>query len=123
MSKRFTKHFHSREFDSPDLKDSGMLMKYYFIKKLEKLRITLNRPMIITSGYRTEKHNLEVGGIEGSSHTKGIAVDVAYSNSFELYSLLFNALRMGFWRIGVSKNMVHLDVDTDKPQGVFWLYD
>ena len=43
---------------------------------LDPLRKWVNRPIIITSGYRTETINRIVGGVLGSNHTKGYAADI-----------------------------------------------
>lgn len=46
------------------------------VDKLEDLREIWKKPLFITSGYRCEKHNQEVGGVPHSLHRKGLAVDV-----------------------------------------------
>jgi hypothetical protein len=42
---------------------------------LERIRSTLNVPIIITSGYRSPAVNSAVGGVTSSAHTKGHAAD------------------------------------------------
>lgn len=42
---------------------------------LDPLRAYLQLPLIVTSGYRSEAHNRRVGGVPGSDHTRGMAVD------------------------------------------------
>lgn len=43
---------------------------------LEGVRERLsNRPIIITSGYRTPAHNIAVGGVPWSYHLRGMAAD------------------------------------------------
>ncbi len=42
---------------------------------LQPIREKLNKPMIITSGYRCPRVNKLVGGVNNSQHTKGQAVD------------------------------------------------
>lgn len=42
----------------------------------DQIREHFGRPAIITSGTRCEKHNREVGGVSGSYHVKGSAIDI-----------------------------------------------
>jgi uncharacterized protein YcbK (DUF882 family) len=43
---------------------------------LEALRNLAGVPVIIHAGYRCPQHNLEVGGVAGSEHTRGMAADI-----------------------------------------------
>jgi len=43
---------------------------------LERIRTTLNAPIIVTSGYRCERLNLAVGGASTSDHPRGHAADI-----------------------------------------------
>ena len=43
---------------------------------LERIRTTLNCPVVVTSGYRCEKLNLAVGGATTSDHPQGHAADI-----------------------------------------------
>jgi hypothetical protein len=79
-------------------------------------------PFVITSGYRCEKHNAEVGGKVGSSHVKGMAVDIATPDSATRYAVLDGLLGAGFSRIGIGGGFIHADVDTDKEPDVVWTY-
>ena len=53
-----------------------------FLIRLQAFRYRLNTvfrrniPLIILSGYRCDKHNLEVGGVPNSRHTVSDAVDI-----------------------------------------------
>lgn len=46
---------------------------------LEPIREKFAVPMVITSGYRTEKVNALVGGVANSQHMKGEAVDFCFA--------------------------------------------
>lgn len=46
-----------------------------FIQMLEEFRVWYNRPMNITSGYRTPAFNKKIGGASNSEHPKGRAAD------------------------------------------------
>jgi zinc D-Ala-D-Ala carboxypeptidase len=43
---------------------------------LERIRTTLNCPVIVTSGYRCERLNMAVGGSSTSDHPRGHAADI-----------------------------------------------
>lgn len=45
------------------------------IKMADELREYLGKPMITTSVNRCEKHNSNVGGVKGSQHVQGKAMD------------------------------------------------
>ena len=46
-----------------------------FIQMLQNFRTWYNRPVNITSGYRTPAFNKKVGGASNSYHLRGLAVD------------------------------------------------
>lgn len=115
-------YFKLSEFDSPDEPGSGENMKASTLKMLDKLRFKVGFPITITSGYRTEEANEKAGGVNGSSHTKGFAIDCRCWNSRDRFKLVITAAEVGFNRIGVSKRFIHLDNDPDKDQEVLWLY-
>lgn len=70
-------HFKKREFTC---KCCGKLpsegIDPLLIARLECLRTYFKRPIIITSGYRCEKHNARIGGARGSLHREGKAADI-----------------------------------------------
>lgn len=92
--------------------------------RLNHAREIAGIPFIITSGYRCEKHNDEVGGVPTSAHTKGLAVDIAFKNSNQCFKIVRALYDAGFRRIGINfaKSFVHCDVDGSKPQDVLFKY-
>lgn len=121
------KHFNFEEFDCPTLEGSGLpttdggKMCINFLHKLDEARELAGVPFKITSGYRSPQHNLDVGGRVGSSHIKGIAVDIACVNSHQRQKILTALIQVGFKRIGIGKSFIHSDLDSDKPNAI-WLY-
>jgi uncharacterized protein YcbK (DUF882 family) len=116
------KYFTLDEFDSPDIKGSGSKMDKDFLKKLDKIREDFGKPLRVNSGYRSMEHNLKVGGRVGSSHLKGIAVDLLCIHSGDI-DLLLNAIyKNGINRVGIGKTFIHIDTDQDKPAAC-WLYN
>lgn len=119
MNLRF---FNIKEFDSPDQPGSGKFMNEEFLKLLDEARDNAEIPFTITSGYRTKLYNDKVGGVEGSSHIKGLAADIRAVGSREKFIIVNSLLLVGFTRIGISKNFIHVDLDKDKIQDVIWTY-
>ena len=116
------RYFNYEEFDSPDIQGSGQLMDSTILEMLDRARELFNKPMHINSGYRTVRHNASVGGTGKSSHLKGLAVDIACSNSVDRFRL-YDVLRtVGFNRIGVGKTFIHVDIDKEKSPNVYWVY-
>lgn len=60
--------------NTPDLEEADNLLEL-IVYCLQPIRNKLNKPMIITSGYRCEELNNKIGGVKNSQHTKGQAVD------------------------------------------------
>jgi uncharacterized protein YcbK (DUF882 family) len=116
------KYFKYDEFDSPDELGSGKNMNYEFLEMIDKARALYGKPIIVTSGFRTESHNEKVGGVESSSHLKGLAVDVACAESKDRFEMLTALLEVGFNRIGVASAFIHVDIDKNKSQNVIWTY-
>tara|TARA_R100001440_G_scaffold44137_1_gene63887 strand:+ start:1662 stop:2102 length:441 start_codon:yes stop_codon:yes gene_type:complete len=115
-------YFKISEFDSPDEVGSGYRMNKDFLRRLDTARGIAGIPFKINSGYRTAAHNTKIGGRVGSSHKKGLAVDIAYKGSRERY-LIINALMIvGVNRFGIGKTFIHADVDKTKDEDVIWLY-
>ena len=92
------------------------------IAKLNEARGLAGIPFHINSGTRCFKHNRGVGGKPTSSHLKGLAADIRYSNSNERYVIINTLLEAGFKRIGVGRHFVHVDIDKTKVQKVLWTY-
>lgn len=115
------KYFDRKEFvcDGENCFDQ---MNEDLLEKLDVAREVCGFPFTITSSWRSEKKNQEVGGKKSSSHLTGNAVDLSCDNSTERMFMIEALLSAGFNRIGIAKNFIHVDVDEDKPQNVIWTY-
>ncbi len=105
---QLTEHFSLIEFQCPCCHTA--LLSPKLVMKLEALRISYGRPIIINSGYRCKAHNLEVGGAAGSLHRRGCAADVRVAAAnMALFRRL--AVAVGFSRVILyeSRNFVHLE--------------
>lgn len=106
------KYFKQHEFDSPDLPGSGCEMALALVVALDKVRAKLGKPMKVNSGYRTEAHNKEVGGVSNSQHRKGYAADIHIDNQDmgdRIMALFIEevGIKCG---IGRYNSFIHLDV-------------
>ena len=116
------RNFNINEFDSPDVKGSGAKMNKCFLEMLDNARDIAGIPFKINSGYRTLEHNAKVGGVNSSSHTKGVAVDIACNESRARFVIVSALKAAGFTRMGISDSFIHVDSDSDKAQNVIWTY-
>ena len=116
------KYFNINEFESPDLPGvNNMCAK--FLKKLDKARGLAGIPFYITSAYRSEQHNLNVGGVKDSAHTliPCKAVDIACDNSINRQKIISALAEVGLTRrLGIAKSFIHTD-DSPKTDAI-WLY-
>jgi len=119
MIEMITEHFAKSELMCPCCGECEMDAD--FMGYLEKLRIEMDKPMIVASGYRCEKHNKECGGKDSSKHLIGQAVDIHVPDSTFRYLLIENAIFYQFFGIGIGKTFVHIDGrEDDNP--VCWTY-
>jgi len=75
---RLTPNFTLAEFLSPNApvpKPAILHNIKLLANRLQAVRDVLNKPIIITSGYRTPGHNAKVGGAPSSYHVNGMAAD------------------------------------------------
>ena len=71
-------NFKVSEFACKDGSDK-IIVDTELVKLLQKIREHFNRPLLITSAYRTKEYNKKVGGAANSYHTKGSAADITVS--------------------------------------------
>lgn len=114
-----TKNFSVSEFACKCCGVNGMIP--VFMSRLQSLRDIYGRPMVITSGYRCEKHNTAIGGHKNSQHKFGLACDIHCLDSNERYKMVEIAVGLGFRGVGVAKTFLHLDLRGSQVSHL-WLY-
>jgi len=87
-------------------------------------RENTGKSIVVTSGARCPAHNKKVGGVASSAHVSGLAVDVAFANSYECYLINQYLYQIGIQRIGLNfeKSFIHFDIDDTKPKPVYFKY-
>lgn len=86
---------------------------------LDPARQTLNAPINVTSGYRSLELNNAVGGVAGSQHLTGCAVDLQCSDLQKLFNILKQNPHIDQLLFEKSKTStwVHVSISaTDKPR-------
>ena len=108
-----SKHFKLNEFACPCCKK--VMLHPRLLANLVELRKILERPVVVTSGYRCPKYNQEVGGVISSYHCIGLAAD-AMVKDIDLLVLLEVCENLDFNGIGFyeNKGFLHLDVRPTK---------
>lgn len=108
--KKVAKNFVVSEFASKD-RSRVVIINPMLPEYLQKARDHFERPLIITSGYRTIAHNIKVGGVSNSQHVFGNAADVYIPSVpvLELYNYLCE-IAGDSCGIGIYDTFVHFDV-------------
>ena len=87
---------------------------YLAANVLEPLRVAMNEPVRISSGYRCEKLNKAVGGVYNSQHLKGQAADICIDGDIAKGRRWFNYIRDHL-------NFDQLIWEHDK-SGTYWIH-
>ena len=104
-----TEHFNLIEFQCPCCHTA--LLQPLLVLRLEALRIRWGLSLIINSGYRCAKHNIEVGGVKNSLHRRGMAADIRMAaDEQERFGRI--ALSEGFTKALAypARGFIHLEI-------------
>lgn len=115
-----TEHFSRKELECSHC--GKCEMDNFFMVKIEAARELTGFPWIINSAYRCPEYDRQIRG-EGN-HTTGMAMDIHFSSSKELYELLFALRSVGITRFGISfkERFLHADLVLEHPTRVIWGY-
>ena len=80
--------------------------------------MTLGKPLIVNSAYRSPEHNRKVGGAKASKHLEGTAFDISMANH-DPASFIAAARKAGFKGIGTypRSNFIHIDTGPARSWG------
>ena len=113
-----TKNFSWHEFGSHDGKHIPRIYMNnvrQLAKNLQVLRDYYDKPIKITSGYRSKEHNKRVGGVPKSQHLLGKAADIKVKGKrtdavYATIAMLIADGKMDKGGIGVYETFVHYDI-------------
>lgn len=109
-----TNHFKVWEFACHDGSDT-VFVSAELTEVLEKIRLHFGKPVVITSGYRTERHNEKSGGAAYSRHKYGMAADITISGVAPADIAAYaETLLSGRGGIGIYRRFCHVDVRSEK---------
>ena len=115
---QLTRNFYKIEFESRD----GAIMPQRAFENIKQLaqnlqtvRDIIGEPININSGYRSEAHNIIVGGVKNSQHLLGKAADISMKNytSKELAVIFEELILQGQIQeggLGLYNGFVHYDI-------------
>lgn len=108
-NEKLGRYFRVKEFACKDLSPVVFVDEYLW-SVLDILRAKIEKPIIITSGYRTPDHNAKVGGAKYSYHMRGMAADIRVNGMTpKQVAKMLNEIVPDECGIIVYKNWVHFD--------------
>lgn len=110
LEKHPLKNFTLDEFKCPCCGRNDM--ELMFLRKLDLARDLAGVPFKITSAFRCEKHNDNVGGEEDSRHLIGEAVDIRARSQEARGRIIKACHEVGLVSFSISKNPGFIHVDT-----------
>jgi len=113
MSKWRWESFSPREMRSKG--DGKLMIDAPSMDKLQALRVLLDKPLYLTSAYRSVAHNKRVGGAKNSQHLLAKAFDVQMHNQ-DPAEFLSAAVAVGFTGIGFYQESGFIHIDTGPPR-------
>jgi len=86
------------------------------VRVLKSIERHYNRPLVVTSGYRSPKHNRRVGGASGSRHTSCEAADIQVEgvSKWQLAKYLRTMPARGGVGTYCHTESVHIDIGTPR---------
>lgn len=117
-----SKYFKEPEFKRCVPSCSLQDMNQQFMTALDALRAQAGIPLVLNCAYRSVQWDKSKGRSGNSAHTRGKAADIRCNASATRWKIVRAALALGFKRIGIGKDYVHVDMDSSLPQNVIWHY-
>ena len=108
-NKKITEHFKLKEFACKNSEAIIISEKLCYI--LEAIRAHFEKPVTVTSGYRTPEYNAKIGGAVKSQHILGLAADIKINGvAPDDIASYARTLMPTYGGIGIYSTFTHIDV-------------
>jgi len=115
---KITTNFSLEEFESKDGAEMSLEVLEnitVLCENLQVLREKIDKPITVTSGYRSPSHNKKIGGAKNSFHVRGMAADIKAEGFTpkELIDVIEELIEEGLMvpgGIGEYSSWVHYDI-------------
>ena len=105
------KYFSPGEFDCKCGCDCATQVEPALLRLADQVREHFDAPCVVSSGIRCQKHNQAVGGVSGSRHLSGKAMDFRIKSRTAVETLAYVQSLPGVrYAYAIDKNYVHMDV-------------
>lgn len=92
------------------------------LERLDRAREIAGIPFVLSSAYRSPEYDKSKGRSGRGAHTEGKAFDIVCKDDRSRWLIVFSALAVGFKRIGIGRNFIHIDDSCRLESPLIWLY-
>ena len=117
-----SKYFKESEFQACSPACSLQDMDQTLMNRLDRARELAGIPFVLTSAYRSTEWDRGKGRSGTGAHTIGVAVDIRCNTSRNRFLIVQALLHVGFRRIGIADNFIHVDGSAEHDDMVIWTY-
>lgn len=114
------KYFSEKELQN--VSSSPLIINDDSLARLDALREHVGAPLVLNSAYRSVEHEKAHNRSGLSAHTRGRAFDIRCFDPLLRWKIVVGALAVGFNRIGIGKNYIHVDDDPAMSSPRIWVY-
>lgn len=116
------KYFKDEEFKRATPACSLSDMNEDFMHHLDEAREFAKIPFVINSAFRSVDYEKKKGRTGTSQHCNGLAVDLRCRTNAERFRIVASLLALGFRRIGIGTNFIHVDDGYPNNEPIIWTY-
>jgi len=116
------RYFKEAEFNRCTPSCSLQDMQQSTMDMLDIAREVAGIPFVLNSAFRSVEYERMMGRAGTSAHVQGRAADILCRSDANRWKIMEAAIKVGFKRIGIDKNFLHLDNSASHTNCVIWFY-